>query len=363
MFNAAWDGTFSNNVETNSKPIAPNSSQLAEHLGLSRWTISRVINGHTDVSEKTRERVLRAIEDLGFRPNVHARGLRGGRTGVIGISFQEIESPILAKKVGMLQRQIRQAEFRGILELNGGDRDAEVATLQHFIDFGVDAIVLFGTRLRPDVAIIREILSREIPVLAIDAEFNLPVPTIHLDRQAAMSQVIHHLHAFGHERFALLAIGSDPIYGPRRMLGIAEALRMLKLDAEEALVHLGKPSTDLWSYDFGHSLGMEWMALPDPPSAAIALNDRIAIGAMKAVRESGFRVPEDFSIVGFDNLEIGQWTDPPLTTVSQETTQSTQVIVEVLNELLEGAKPASPEPRIIVPSLMIRESTGPRAER
>lgn len=336
----------------------PNSSQLAEHLGLSRWTVSRVLNGHNDVSAKTRDRVLEAIEELGFRPSVLARGLRGGRTGVIGISFQEIESPILAKKVGLLQRHLREAGQRGILELNGGDRVAEITTLQHFIDFRVDAIVLFGSRLSPDDSIVREMLARSLPVLAIDPEFDLPVPTIRLDREDAMSQTVQHLLALGHKRFALLGINSDPIYGPVRRKGLCDALETAGLDPADVLVDVGEPNRDLWSYDYGHHLGARWMDLPTPPTAAIALNDRIAIGAMRALRDRGRRLPEDFSIVGFDNLEIGLWMDPPLTTVSQETTQSTQAIIDHLGLLLDEGKEV-PATQTIVPRLLVRGSTGP----
>lgn len=345
-------------VQIPPKPANPNSHQLAEHLGLSRWTISRVLNGHSDVSEKTRKRVMDAVAELGYRPNVLARGLRGGRTGVIGISFQEIESPILAKKVGRLQRTLREAELRGILELNGGNREAEISSLQHFIDFGVDAIVLFGSRLDPTVPIIREILARQLPVLAIDPEFQLPVPTISLDRGTAMAQVIQYLRMLKHEQFVLLGLNSDPIYGPLRETGIRNAILGSGFQPEDVLISLGKPRTDLWSYEYGHSLGKEWMELPNPPHAAIALNDRIAIGAMRAVSEAGHRIPEDFSIVGFDNLDIGLWTAPSLTTVSQETTVSTRVIVEMLHQLLADGETDSSEKRVILPKLIVRGSTG-----
>jgi DNA-binding LacI/PurR family transcriptional regulator len=335
----------------------PNSSELAKHLGLSRWTVSRVLNGHDDVSPKTRDRVLEAIKELGFRPSVLARGLRGGRTGVIGISFQEIESPILAKKVGMLQRHLREAGQRGILELSGGNRDAEVTALQHFIDFRVDAIVLFGSRLSAQDGIVREMLSRGLPVLAVDPENELPMPTIRLDREEAMHQCLRHLHELGHRRFALLGINGDPVYGPVRLRGLRQALLEVGLDADSALVDVGGPNRDLWSYDYGHQLGRQWQDLPDPPRAAIALNDRIAIGAMRALRERGRRLPEDFSIIGFDNLEIGLWTDPPLSTISQETTQSTLAIVENLRLLLDdGGK--VPDSQTIVPRLLVRGSTG-----
>lgn len=338
----------------------PNSTELAKHLGVSRWTVSRVLNGHDDVSPKTRERVMNAIEELGFRPSVLARGLRGGRTGVIGISFQELDSPILARKVSLLQRRLREAGQRGILELSSGDRDAEITSLQHFLDFRVDAIVLFGTRLSDREAIIREILARGIPLLAADPESALPVPTIRLDREEAMRQCVRHLLDFGHRRFVLLGMTSDPMYGPVRMRGLQVALREHGINPDEALHLLGETKSDLWTYDYGHRLGQEWMDLPTPPTAAIALNDRIAIGAMRALKQRGRRVPDEFSIIGFDNLEISQWTEPSLTTVSQETTQSTQAIVNNLQKLLgndKGQKAARSQ--TIIPRLLVRDSTGP----
>ncbi len=349
------------------KPVepsrSPTSSELAEHLGLSRWTVSRVLNGHDDVSPKTRARVMSAVEELGFRPSVLARGLRGGRTGVIGISFQELESPILARKVSLLQRRLREVGQRGILELNSGDIRAETTTLQHFLDFRVDAIVLFGTRLADNQPIIQEILTRGIPLLAADPEFDLPVPTVRLDREEAMRLCIKHLLDLGHRRFALLGLNSDPIYGPVRMRGLQVALRENGINPADALQVVDGPKSDLWTYEYGHRLGQQWMDLPNPPTAAIGLNDRIAIGAMRAVRERSKRVAEDFSIIGFDNLEISQWTDPALTTVSQETTQSTQAIVDNLQKLIGNRKAdGAARSMTIVPHLLVRQSTGPAAE-
>ena len=121
--NACWVTAF----------MITSTKDLAEHLGLSRWTVSRVLNGHPEVKEETRRRVLDAARELGFSPNAMARGLRGGSTGLVGVCFQEIESPALAKKTAFLQQQLRAMGFQGMIELTDGDPNLEESVLRHFL--------------------------------------------------------------------------------------------------------------------------------------------------------------------------------------------------------------------------------------
>lgn len=116
------------------------TKDLAQHLGISRWTVSRVLNGHPEVKEESRIRVLEAAGELGFSPNAMARGLRGGPTGLIGVCFQELESPALAKKMAFLQQELRTWGFQAMIELTDGDPELEESVIRHFLSLRTEGI-------------------------------------------------------------------------------------------------------------------------------------------------------------------------------------------------------------------------------
>lgn len=337
------------------------TSDLADSLGLSRWTVSRVLNGHQGVREATRKRVLEAIESSGFQPSVLARGLRGGRTGLVGISFQEMDSPVRARKASVLQSQLSARGMRGIMELNGYDPALERVILRHFLDLKVDAIVLFGAYLSADDPLLLEIIERGPPLLIVDPPGPLPVTTIGLDRGASIAEGLRHLHDLGHRRFALLGLMHDTIYGPQRLAGLHTTTLSLGLDPEADFVAVNDLSNPTLDYASGSLLTQRLLAQKDPPRALIALNDCLAIGAIHALHAAGWRVPEDFSVMGFDDIGVSAWIHPSLTTLSQEIESLSEAAVQWLEAVLAPDAPAPTSPRAtrLAPKLIIRESTGP----
>jgi DNA-binding LacI/PurR family transcriptional regulator len=337
------------------------TSELADALGLSRWTVSRVLNGHPGVRETTRQRVLQAIERSGFQPSVLARGLRGGRTGLVGISFQEMDSPVRARKASVLQSQLRARGMRGIMELNSHDPALERIILRHFLDLKVDAIVLFGAYMAPDDPLLTEIAESGPPLLVVDPPCDLPVTTIGLDRGLAISEGLRHLHALGHRRFALLGLMHDAVYGPMRLAGLDSTARQLGLDPQEAFVAINDEASPTLDYASGSQLTERLLKEQDPPRAIIALNDCLAIGAMHALQSAGWRVPEDFSVLGFDDIGVAAWVRPSLTTLSQEVESLSEAAVEWLEAVLtpDGEEKKAPRSTQLSPKLIVRESTGP----
>lgn len=188
------------------QPAIQSTDALARHLGLSRWTVSRVLNEHPGVKEETRLKVQEAMLQLGFEPNRMARGLRGSRTMMIGICFQELDSPVLARKTAMLQHFLRKEGYRAIIELTGGDPLLEEAAIRHFLGIKVDGIVLVGSTLQTSQPIVRQLDAIPTPVVTVDPASNLPMTQIHLDRVWAMKMIIDHLHEAGHRRFCIVGI-------------------------------------------------------------------------------------------------------------------------------------------------------------
>ncbi|MDQ8185538.1 LacI family DNA-binding transcriptional regulator [Pelagicoccus sp. SDUM812002] len=331
---------------------------FAKYLGLSRWTVSRILNGHSGVHEDTRERVMSEMHRLGFQPNMMARSLKGAKTGLIGVCFQEIESPILARKISSLQESLRSRGLRAVMEITSGLPEAERDIINHFLSLRVDGVILIGSGLAQDDPILARLVRESVPVVTVDSLKDIPLPSVDVDRHAAMGLTLRHLQQRGHESFALLGLESDPIYGSRRIDGLKEAAQRLRLDWDKSFLSIKIDDRRDWSYEYGYDLAQSLLQLESPPRGVIALNDRVAIGAMKAIREWGYEIPTDFSVVGFDNLEIGQWCEPTLTTVGQNVAELIEKSVGLIEKLIGGQEKHEVGPAIMVqPKLIVRASS------
>lgn len=331
--------------------------EFAEHLGLSRWTVSRVLNGHPGVHAATRKRVLAEMERLQFQPNLMARGLRGTRTGLVGVCLQEVDSPILARKISGLQRSLHTRGLRGVIELTSGQSDAEHNVINHYLSLRVDGIILVGSVLEPDDPIFNRLKQEKTPVVAVDTAWNIPFPSVELDRQLGMLLVLRHLRQRGHNRFALLGLESDPVYGYRRIEGLRAAAARLDLNWEESFVSFKIDSPSGWSYRHGFEMAQELLQMESPPKAVIALNDAVAIGAMKAIGQWGFEIPRDFSVIGFDNLAIGEWVVPELTTIGQNVAEISEQAIKLLTESFGDSSEKIYPTVKVQPKLIVRGST------
>ncbi len=335
--------------------------ELADHLGISRWTVSRVLNGHTGVSEETRKRVLETVEAFGFQPSALARGLRGGRTGLVGICFQEMDSPIRARKAAVLQTMLSTHGLRGIMELNAHDPNLELTIIRHFLDLRVDAMVLFGSYLQVEDPLLHTIREHGVPTIVVDPSTDLPLPTVELDRKDALSQGLCHLYDLGHRQIALFGMEHDSVYGPKRMAGLHETAIELGLKPENTFFAFDDPSDPSFDYGSGSVLADAFLKEDCPATAIIALNDCIAIGAIHTLREAGLRIPADISVLGFDDIGVASWFEPPLTTLRQETEILCKATLDLLAKLLqnEGTGMDTVEKRHFQSKLVIRRSTGP----
>lgn len=333
------------------------TKDLAEHLGLSRWTVSRVLNGHPEVKEETRLRVLEAASELGFSPNAMARGLRGGATGLIGVCFQELESPALAKKMSFLQQELRALGFQGMIELTDGDPKLEESVIRHFLSLKTDGIILVGSTLEPRNRTIERLIQTQVPTVLVDPIHALPFPAISLDRARIMALVVEHLWAKGHRKFALLGIESDPVLGKVRIEGIKKGLQGFGGDYDSQVCSYTAPSFGLQDYGYGYSLAETVLNQGRSETAWIAMNDRLVIGALSFLREQNVRVPEDVALVGFDNLDISSWYDPPLTTVDQVIPKLFREAVARLVATITDSKENRVSETWILPELIIRKTS------
>tara|TARA_R100000027_G_scaffold67429_1_gene66081 strand:+ start:6139 stop:7206 length:1068 start_codon:yes stop_codon:yes gene_type:complete len=328
------------------------TAALAAHLGLSRWTVSRVLNGHGGVSEKTVERVRSAMKESGFEPNLYARSLRGGRTRTIGVCIQEMDSPSLSRKVSRLQALFRDRDYHCLLELTNRNHSLEEQVLRHFLNLKVDGIVGIGTCLSPASALIGELKSSGISVILVDPETTLPFPTVEVDRSGATESMMNLLWTAGHRTFGFAGFDPDYAYSEKRLEG---ANRFLERRDGERVWSIYEPGTVKHDFTYGSRLAAQILKQKSMPSAVLAVNDRVAIGLVSELSRKGIKVPENLAVVGHDNLEVSSFFEPTLTTVDQNIRELMESVSTGLLEWIEEGQ--IPPRRVILPTeLQVRQS-------
>ncbi|MFO7725092.1 MAG: LacI family DNA-binding transcriptional regulator [Oceanipulchritudo sp.] len=329
---------------------------LARHLGISRWTVSRVLNGHKGVGEATRRRVEEAVKELGFEPNRLARGLRGVPSGVVGVSFPHLEAMVLAQKSQILQEALKAGGYRAIFEMPEGDPEVEAEVVRHFLSIKVDGIVLIGSILEAGAPVFEEAEARGVPIVAVDPRHALPIPRVSLDRGRAMEIKLRHLHDLGHRRVGVLGFGSDDMYEGIRRRGLKCAAEKLGLDGPGGVRFFDEAGHHQQSYAFGALLAEKVMEEGKAgPTALFCLNDRIAVGALRALQRAGQEVPGAYSVIGLDNIPETAWTSPPLTTVDQNIGKLMEKAREALWAGITRGKATHDK---VEPILIVRGSTG-----
>jgi len=345
------------------QPVIRSTAGLAAHLGLSRWTVSRALNGHAGIRRETRERVEQAMTHFQFAPSPLARALRGGRTGTVGICLQELENFNLASKISTLHGKLRQAGFRALLEFSDGQPEVEAEILHHFISMQVEEIVIFSGMLSPQSASFRALREAKIPVVLIDPrESSLP-GAVWVDRAAAIRQVTRHLLGLGHRRFASLGINPTYYYGTVRSRALQECLTPPHAPRGTRLLSLFEPEAEMMDFDYGRRLAELLLAEPEPPTALVALNDRIAFGAMELLKQRAFRIPKDFSVVGYDNSDLSAFAVPALTTIDPQVDLLIDNALQLLLGNIGKTSIGKNVNRRIEPRLILRASTAAPSQR
>ena len=236
------------------------------------------------------------------------RGLSGGRTGSIGICVQELEDLNLVPKISSLHHRLRRRGLHGLLEFSGGEAGVEEEVLRRFASMRVEGVIAFASVL-PRAAASRRLLERQgIPFVSVDPFVAGSGEGVSVDRASAIRQVTGHLLELGHRRFA--SFGIDPAYPYGRLR--QKALRRVLRKEGASLTEFFEAAAPRMDFGYGWRLAERLLAAPGKaaPTAIIALNDRLAFGAIEFLKRHGRRVPEDISVVGYDNSDLSAFSSP-----------------------------------------------------
>ncbi len=337
---------MSANTEPGRRPVM---ADVALAAGVSHQTVSRVINGSDSVRPATRERVLAAMRELGYRPNSLARALVTGRSRTLGVvSFDTTLHGPASTLFGIARAAHAQGYFVSIVSVTSLDRDLVLGAVDQLHGQGVDGVLLITPQESAAEALAH--LPHDLPVVAVEAGPEETVPVVAVDQVAGAAAATRHLLELGHRTVWHLAGPPDWLEAQQRVDGWMAALEAAGADPPPLL------SGD-WSARSGYELGQRLAGVRDA-TAIFAANDQMALGVLRAMHEAGRDVPREVSIVGFDDIPEAQFFTPPLTTVHQDFNEvGRQSLLLLLEEIGAGAR--STRRVIVQQSLKVVYSTGP----
>jgi DNA-binding LacI/PurR family transcriptional regulator len=325
-------------------------AEVAQKVGVSEATVSRVLNGRPGVSDSTREAVLTALDVLGYeRPTQ----LRGDRARLIGLVLPELQNPIFPALAEVIGGALAQRGFTPVLctKTAGGLSEADYVDM--LLDQHASAVVFAGghfAELSAPHDHYRLLHSRGIPVVLINAAIdNLDFPCVATDDGVAAGQAFRHLESLGHERIGLLVGPEDHMPSRRKLASFTEHV-------ERAGLTVAPVEHALFSLEGGQAATTRM--LRHRITGIICGSDVLALGAIRAVRRAGLSVPGDVSVVGYDDSGWLNCTDPPLTTVRQPIESMGRAAVALLVNQMESIS-VYPEELMFEPELVVRGSTGP----
>ena len=323
---------------------------VARKAKVSTATVSRTINNVGNVRPETAKRVWNAVRALQYHPNAYARTLGSGRSRILGLIISDICNPFFPDLVKSFEDAALARGYEVLLTNTNYDPGRMGRCAQRMIERRVEGVAVMTSEM--DQEILAELASRAIPVACLD--FGIPrgrISSIRVQYSRGIAQAVESLYQAGHRRIGFLSGPTDLRSARVRRSAFLKALRRHDIRVEPELVQEGNHKIA-----GGEAAAQKLLALPRPPSAIVASNDLTAIGALRAIQQRGLRVPEDISLIGFDDIELSQLTQPPLTTIQLSRTELGEKAFHALFKLLQNDAQQGEEYRVET-HLIVRQST------
>ncbi len=326
--------------------------QIADLAGVSIATVSRVLNGRGDVSDETRTVVSRVIRENGYTANRSARGLSAGRTGLVGVLVPLVYPAYFSAILAGAAEALSERDLHIVLSPTGHEHDREVSVLDRLHGLTDGALIILPEESNEELERLLDGGYRFVvldPLMPLDER----IPSVSAAHTSGADQAVRHLLDLGHRRIAQITGPRGWVATEDRRRGYGAALSAAGVLPDTELEVESEPEIPE-----GRRAAEHLLDRPEPPTAIFAFNDNIAIGAVQAARARGLRVPEDLSIVGFDDVEPATIVTPTLTTVRQPLAEMGRTAVSLMMRLLEGQRVETLHLELAT-RLVVRESTAP----
>ncbi|UGQ49145.1 LacI family DNA-binding transcriptional regulator [Massilia endophytica] len=331
-------------------------SEVAEIAGVSPITASRAIRGVGYVSEAARERILAAAAQLNYTPDMLARRMRGDKSKLIGVFVNNYGSLVLHEITKAISAEARASGYDIVL-FNAERFDVPGrAGTRDMLSKLCDGLLLLMPNVEDGYLDVVEKQRLPCVFVSFDAR-EVKLPVVAVENRIGARQAVEHLLSLGHRRIAFIAGTQGTGQSAEREKGYLEALANAGIASDPALMVPGR-----FIQTGGYAAAEQLLALPEPPTAIFAANDEMAFGAIDAIHSKGLHVPEDLSVIGFDDIPTSSYVFPPLTTMRQPMTELSACAVAELVALIQGREVAAK--KIAFPmELVVRGSTGPAPRR
>ncbi|RED53163.1 LacI family DNA-binding transcriptional regulator [Cohnella lupini] len=335
--------------------MATKIRDVAKAAGVSVATVSKVLNGYTTVNENTKERVLQFVKDMQFYPNSAARSLVGRRSMTIGIFLTtSLAHPFFNQILSGMEQALKSKGY-DLIYLAQFSRSKDYSFVRHCQSRNAEGVVVFG--FQREEMNFDELIRSGIPTVFIDLDVKQGrAGYISSDNEAATERTVQYLIGLHHHKISFLSGDKEAYASKQRLQGYRIGLERANIPYREDYIADGD-----FTRETGYLAMKTLLALPEPPTAVICCSDLSAVGALDAIHDAGLSVPEDISVIGFDDIEIASVIRPALTTVRQNMTMIGRRSIELLDELINDD--ALPPPEEIVPTELVIRGTSAIAKR
>lgn len=329
-----------------------NIGKIAKRARVSTATVSRTINGSNKVTPETAERVWRIVRSMGYRPNSYARALVSGRSRMLGLIISDIVNPFFPELVRSFEETALRNGYEVLVANTGYDPERMAHSVTRMLERQVEGVAVITSEMGENF--VTQMAERRIPMVFLDtARVGARVSKIKVDYSRGIGEAVEHIVNLGHKRIAFISGPMELRSAETRRTAFLKCMRRYGVAPDKNYIQVGNHRID------GGELATErLLALTDPPTAVLTSNDLTAIGVLRAIHKAKLRVPEDISVIGFDDIEFSEFTQPALTTVRLSRKEVADRAFSALAKLISATSEKGSQFEIET-HLVVRDSTGP----
>ena len=327
-----------------------NIKEVADRASVSTATVSRTLNGSSLVKPRTADKVWRVIRELGYYPSTQARALVSGRSRMLGLIISDIVNPFFPELVKSFEFAATHRGYEVIVANTDYSPERMTTCVRRMIERQVDGVAIITSEIERHLIV--ELSRRKLPIVFLDVGKLKPlISNISVDYAKGIREAAQHIVSLGHKRIGFIS-GPDTLQSARtRRSAFLKCISDCGIKDQQRIVVEGNHKVD-----GGDTAMAQMLSMSEPPTAVLASNDLTAIGALRAITRTGLRIPDDISLVGFDDIELCQCTQPPLTTVRLSRAELGQKAFDALYRHLEGECAGGEEIKVST-KLVLRQST------
>ncbi len=330
--------------------MAVTLKDIADRVGVSESTVSRVLNGIPKASKETREEIFKVARELNYTPNEVARSLVTKKTNTIGLIISDLSNLYFSMVADGIESIAAQNDYSLIISTTGGKEAQELKYIRIFKEKRVDGLIYISGKMPQSCE--QALQNLDIPVVVVSRHIHSNLPSVHINNVQESIKAVQYLIDLGHSNIAMISGDYKDIEsGALRVKGYKRALEENNIEFKPELIFEGD-----FKIDSGIKAMEKILKIKPRPTAVFAGSDEMAVGAIKTIKKAGLKVPEDISVIGFDNNIIARVSEPELTTVGQPESEIGETAMDMLHKLIQGQYVK--EINIYLPCKLIkREST------